>query len=159
MYKILDENGRYITDEREKIIENDNVLELLKQVLEFDGRTLIDDDMTIFEENGWQGIDANLAISLLEYGFLFKENDDGSYDFIYGINFDCAADEYVSFDKSTNFKEDDLDPEVMDSDTEEDAPFYQKVYDATCYCGSEDVFGTSYHHIDLMQLKEALFGG
>ena len=64
--------------------------------------------LTTLETEGYEGIDANLGISLFEYGLIWKLNN-GIYTFIYGVgvdnkgnfnNFDCG-----SFEEKLNFKE------------------------------------------------------
>lgn len=112
------------------------------------------------EKRGFYGVDANLKISLFEYGLacceqttndctpelLFyygtKQDQDGNFTrfdwSIMAINTDIQSDyDWVDFDKIYSFT-------GLNAESWHALPLFNKISDLVSYYGQENVFGTSY---------------
>ena len=107
------------------------------------------------EQEGFEGPDACLMISLFEYGLAWRETDEGIL-FIYGIKHGMSGD-YTRFDRCTLAKDTDPKEEWSWANWDdlcnftgdgtaypEDYPLTQVVSDLLNYYGYENVFGASY---------------
>ena len=112
---------------------------------------------TLKEYSKYDGVDADLEISLFEYGLIWKLTD-GEYKFIYGVGYNDDGQEYNLFGYAT--EDADTDPReewgfaewdkicsfVGQTETEFfSQPLPQIVYDLISYYGYENVFGSSYY--------------
>ena len=106
------------------------------------------------ESLNFKGIDACLAISLFEYGLVWKE-DEKQIEFIYGIGSDSS--DYTRFDRCSFDLDLDVRKEFDWADFNElesfigstsykfdGLPLPQKIHDLVSYYGFENVFGSSY---------------
>jgi hypothetical protein len=107
---------------------------------------------------GFEGsVDADLDISLYEYGLIHKEEKDGRYLFIYGVDTELDSENHRTFDYA-HFDEDDFKDVVsgswfslsavlncvgMPEDRWRAMPLPNRVYDLMCFYGRECVFGSS----------------
>ena len=105
------------------------------------------------EDDGFEGVDACLMVSLFEYGLAWKLEGDEIL-FIYAIHAGDSGD-YDRFDRCT--LDANLDPkkewdwvkwyelaETYDLDLDELPPLEMLVFDIIGYYGFENVFGASY---------------
>jgi hypothetical protein len=113
--------------------------------------------LDIFKELGFEGIDASIDISLMEYYFICKEYDTLIH-CIYRLNFD---EDIPLFDKS-DFNKEDIDSYLCDYSEKErqsfiatlglnsykdwlTLPWTIKISDLLWYFGFQNVFGLSYN--------------
>jgi hypothetical protein len=104
------------------------------------------DSLEKMESLGFEGVDASLEISLMEYGLAWKKLYDGEYIFVY------QADRGDEFDAIILNSKDDLIESWMDLDlilsftgySEEEflsRPYPNRVQDLYVYYGHENLFG------------------
>lgn len=121
---------------------------------------------TLKDYEGYEGIDADLATSLFEYGLIWKKGIEGhenDYHFIYG----------VGYDKNKNYNKFDWSDIAIDTDPKKEWNFVewesvcaftglseedfldqelpQIVFDLIQYYGYENILGSSY---DPFEIKE-----
>ena len=104
------------------------------------------------ENEGYVGVDADLATSLFEYGMIWILRD-GEYNFIYGVEVDNDG-YFISFDNCHIKENVDYRKEYDWADFEKvesfigtklkDIPLVQIIEALVDYYGHECVFGTSY---------------
>ena len=111
--------------------------------------------LTTYESEGYEGIDASLAISLYDYGLIWKEDDTkGSYLCIYGVEAngkggyntfdyayismeDLAGESWINWEALSDYAGADVLEAVKANDP-------AALYDILSYYGCENVFGASY---------------
>jgi hypothetical protein len=121
------------------------------------------------EKQGFEGIDVNLEISLIDYGILAVYNDQNKdYLFIYGV--DSNEKGYTKFDTS-HITEQEVDEFLTDPQTwvNPDSvllftgmkinewlnlPVIMKVKDLLDYYGYQNIFGDCYHPRNLLSLRK-----
>lgn len=103
-------------------------------------------------KNQIEGIDANLEISLKEYGLAWIENENGEFTFIYGVSYN--GEEYDRF-SACDLSESDIDwiseedmrgvlGSVGMTESEwKDAYWPMRVSDLVSYFGTENIFGSN----------------
>lgn len=110
-------------------------------------------------KEGFKGIDVSLDISLFDYGFAWKENENGDYVFYYGVRYDIDNYVYDKFDYAflsinTNPKSQwdwvewhnlyNFVGETEEQFFDRELPFI--VFDLVNYYGYEEIFGSSYNY-------------
>jgi len=109
-------------------------------------------------KRGFEGsVDADLDVSLYEYGLIHKLKKDGRFLFIYGVDTEVDSENYHTFDYA-HFDEDDLEDIVsgswfslsavlscvgMTENRWRALPLPQRVHDLMCFYGRECVFGSA----------------
>jgi len=120
-----------------------------------------------YEKEGWKGSDLSLAVSLFEYGMIWKEHTQPAETvFIYGINPISAEHrlfDYAWLDPKMNLRTEydwvDWDQffsylhggdqsfylrRKNESTWFNDRPFVYQIYDLVGYYGYEEIFGSTY---------------
>jgi len=111
-----------------------------------------------YEKEGWKGSDLSLAVSLFEYGMIWKEHTQPAETvFIYGINPISAEHrlfDYAWLDPKMNLRTEydwvDWDQFFSylcigsESSWLDGRPFPYQIYDLAGYYGYEEIFGSTY---------------
>lgn len=118
------------------------------------------------KKEGYSGVDANLATSLFEYKLIWKKHDDktNEYKFIYEaprysvkdkVLFDYGYIAEKEFNEMINEEWFNL-PGFLNFLGLEKESFYEmllpyKVFEATCYHGVENIFGSTYYGFEIKE--------